>query len=190
MSSTDATTPSPEIQFQQSITTEQDQATATTTEVSGNGDAKKDSVVKKYQSEWQEYYATLGNDKQKLITKLAPQEEFEVIFQDGTKKKYKRKRMGTKQFIELEKMRAKFRKEKDPEVAMDLLYNKIYKGLAQCSLVDIDDDKTAITDDEFYFSEWSDEQNSVGIKTTLDAINHRAVYGGAYFRPKSGSSIQ
>jgi hypothetical protein len=189
MSSTDATTPSPEIQFQQQTSTEEAEQ-STKAEISGNGDAKKDSVVKKYQSEWQEYYATLGNDKQRLITKLAPQEEFTVIFQDGTTKKYKRKRMGTKQFIELEKMRAKFRKEKDPEIAMDLLYNKIYKGLAQCSLVDPDDDKTSITDDEFYNSEWSDEQNSVGIKTTLDAVNHRAVYGGAYFRPKSGSSIQ
>ena len=84
MSSTDVTTPNPDIQVQDAS----NQPVATPT----NGDASKDPF-KKYQLQWQEYYASLGNDKQKLITKLAPQESFKVPFVDGETKEYKRKRL-------------------------------------------------------------------------------------------------
>lgn len=180
MSSTDVTTPNPEIQVQQ-------QEAQPDKPLPVNGDASKDPY-KKYQLQWQEYYASLGNDKQKLITKLAPQESFKVPFTDGTKKVYKRVRLSTKKFVELEKRRAMFRKEKDPVASTDILM-ELYQKVAQYGLLNPDTEQP-MSKEEYESTEWEDYPDEPGIKTILDAVNHRAVYGGAYFQPKAGSSIQ
>ena len=130
MSSTDVTTPNPEIQVQDAVNQ---------TEKPTNGDATKDPY-KKYQLQWQEYYASLGNDKQKLITKLAPQESFKVPFRDGSTKEYKRQRLATREFVDLEKRRAKFRKNKDPEESTDILMD-LYQKVAEYGLINPDTEK-------------------------------------------------
>jgi hypothetical protein len=175
--STDVTTPNPEIQVQE----------ATTTPAPVNGDATKDPF-KKYQLQWQEYYASLGNDKQKLITKLAPQESFKVPFVEGPAKEYKRKRLSTKHFVELERRRALFRKEKDPVASTDILM-ELYQKVAEYGLYNEDKDQ-GMTKEEYEETVWEDTHNQPGIKTILDAVNHRAVYGGAYFQPKAGNAVQ
>ena len=179
MSSTDVTTPNPDIQVQDAS----NQPVATPT----NGDASKDPF-KKYQLQWQEYYASLGNDKQKLITKLAPQESFKVPFVDGETKEYKRKRLSTKHFVELEKRRAKFRKEKDPEASTDILM-ELYQKVAEYGLFN-EDKGAGMSKEEYEETVWEDTRDQPGIKTILDTVNHRAVYGGAYFQPKAGSAVQ
>ena len=179
MSSTDVTTPNPEIQVQDASN---QQATAPT-----NGDATKDPY-KKYQLQWQEYYASLGNDKQKLITKLAPQESFKVPFRDGSTKKYKRQRLATREFVDLEKRRAKFRKNKDPEESTDILMD-LYQKVAEYGLINPDTEQ-GMSKEEYGETVWEDAYNQAGIKTILDSVNHRAVYGGAYFQSKAGSAVQ
>jgi len=175
--STDVTTPNPEIQVQ---ATEQTPAPV-------NGDANKDPF-KKYQLQWQEYYASLGNDKQKLITKLAPQESFKVPFVEGPAKEYKRKRLSTKHFVELERRRAQFRKEKDPVASTDILM-ELYQKVAEYGLFN-EDKGEGMSKEEYEETVWEDTHNQPGIKTILDAVNHRAVYGGAYFQPKDRNAVQ
>lgn len=181
MSSTDVTTPNPE-----TLIPQQQQQQETTTPPAANGDAK--DPIKKYQLQWQEYYASLGNDKQKLITKLAPQESFKVPFDDGSIKEYKRKRLSTKAFVDLEKRRALFRKEKDPVASTDILMD-LYQKVAQYGLINPDTDQP-MTAEEYGATIWEDTKELCGIKTILDSVNHRAVYGGAFFHAKSGNAIQ
>jgi hypothetical protein len=176
--STDVTTPNPEIQLQDATTT---------TPPPQHGDATKDPF-KKYQLQWQEYYASLGNDKQKLITKLAPKESFAVPFVEGEPREYKRKRLSTKHFVELEKRRAQFRKEKDPEKSTDILM-ELYQKVAEYGLYNTDTNQ-GMSKEEYEETVWEDAHNQPGIKTILDAVNHRAVYGGAYFQSKSGNAVQ
>ena len=133
-------------------------------------------------------YASLGNDKQKLITKLAPQESFKVPFRDGTTKEYKRQRLATREFVDLEKRRAKFRKNKDPEESTDILMD-LYQKVAEYGLINPDTEK-GMSKDEYGETVWEDAYNQAGIKTILDSVNHRAVYGGAYFQSKAGSAVQ
>ena len=176
--STDVTTPNPEIQVQD---------TAAQPPAPVNGDAAKDPY-KRYQLQWQEYYATLGNDKQKLITKLAPQESFKIPFRDGTTKEYKRQRLATRDFVDLEKRRAKFRKEKDPEASTDILM-ELYEKVAEYGLINPDTNQ-GMAKEEYGDTVWEDARDQAGIKTILDAVNHRAVYGGAYFQSQPRTPIQ
>ena len=44
--------------------------------------------------------------------------------------------------------------------------------------------------EEYEETVWEDTRDQPGIKTILDSVNHRAVYGGAYFQPKAGSAVQ
>ena len=179
MSSTDVTTPNPESVIQQQE--------ATTVPPAANGDASKDPL-KKYQLQWQEYYASLGNDKQKLITKLAPQESFKVPFIDGNVQEYRRRRISTKKFVELERRRAQFRKERDPVASTDILM-ELYQKVAEYGLYHEDSDEP-MSKDEYESTVWEDSKDQPGIKTILDAVNHRCVYGGAYFHAKPGAAIQ
>lgn len=176
--STDVTTPNPEIQSQQ---------VQETPPTPPNGNANK-LPGEKYRLEWQEYYASLGNDKQKLITKLAPKESFTIPFANGETKEYKRIRLSTKHFVDLEKRRAQFRKEKDPEKSTDILM-ELYQKVAEYGLYN-EEDKQSMTKEEYEETVWEDAKDLPGIKTILDSVNHRAVYGGAYFQPKAGNSIQ
>lgn len=180
--STDVTTPNPETQ--QNIASQQDTAPVA---APANGDASKDPL-KKYQLQWQEYYASLGNDKQKLITKLAPQDSFKVPFEDGTVKEYKRRRMATKKFVDLEKRRAQFREEKSPVKSTDILM-ELYQKVAEYGLYH-EDTGEPMTKEEYESTEWEDVPNQAGIKTILDAVNHRCVYGGAFFRAADRNAIQ
>jgi hypothetical protein len=182
MSSTDVTTPNLETQSQSIESIEEKDKPQPV-----NGDANKDPF-KKYQLQWQEYYASLGNDKQKLITKLAPKEEFSIPFTEGEPKVFKRVRLSTKHFVDLERRRAQFRKEKDPEKSTDILMD-LYQKVAEYGLRDPDTNQ-GMTKEEYESTVWEDAKDQPGIKTILDAVNHRAVYGGAYFQPKPGGSIQ
>ena len=154
MSSTDVTTPNPDIQVQDALINNPSHTPT-------NGDASKDPF-KKYQLQWQEYYASLGNDKQKLITKLAPQESFRVPFVDGETKEYKRKRLSTKHFVELEKRRAKFRKEKDPEASTDILM-EFYMKVAEYGLFN-EDKGAGMSKEEYEETVWEDTRDQPGIK--------------------------
>lgn len=139
-----------------------------------------DDRIKQIQTEWQRYYAELGNDKQKTLTTLAPRDEYKITFIDGQTKNYKRKRISTKDFMDIEMIRAKFRKEKDPEKSTELLMD-LYFRLSSLYLIDSDTGK-GMTKQEYERCEWEDTRDFFGIKTICDACNHRAVYGLANFR--------
>lgn len=131
--------------------------------------------IRKIQTEWQRYYAELGAEKKELLKLLAPKERHAVPFIDGTTKEYDRKRIGTRQYLQWERERAKLRKEKDPEKSTDILlglYEKIaYHGLG-------------LEKEDYENTIWEDALNQPGIKTICDAINHRATVGGAFFQRK------
>ena len=44
--------------------------------------------------------------------------------------------------------------------------------------------------EEYEETVWEDAKDQPGIKTILDAVNHRAVYGGAYFQSQPRTAIQ
>lgn len=170
---------------EQSITT---QTTQTTPPVNGES---KDPYAK-FQLEWQEYYANLGNDKQHWITKLAPQDEFTIEFEDGKKVKYRRKKIGIRDYATVERLRTEWRKTTDPNADVVELMINMYETLASFCLIN---DKTGkpITRKEIEGppqAVWEDEPDQPGIKTILDAVFHRAVLGLAYFQPKPGSAVQ
>lgn len=133
---------------------------------------------------WQQYYDTMGLARQKMIEKLAKQQEFEIILQpiyDKTdrdkllvpdeKKIYKRRKISTRDFFEVERRRGVLQsiKDRDPIKIRDLLID-LYKGMAYIYLEDKSNGKV-ITEEDFYRTHWP------MTKAILDACNLSSVAG-------------
>lgn len=114
----------------------------------------KDTTPK---SEWEKYLDSLDEARLKQITDLAKKTTYKI---DGAD--YTRKRIKVKQFNELERLRAKFAKEKDQEKATDYLID-VYAKCAEYYL--------GIPKETFEEMDWET------IKPIIDACNFRSIRG-------------
>lgn len=108
-------------------------------------------------SEWDKYIDTLDKARLKQLTELAKLSTYNI---EGHE--YRRKKIKVKQFHELERLRAKFSKEKDPEKATEYLIDTY----AKCA--------------EFYLGierETYEELDWEVTKPILDACNFRSLRG-------------
>lgn len=136
---------------------------------------------KKMQSEWEKYFAGLGDDYMKNVTTLAKRKSYKISLRKKTgnktthpitgaqvdeykgweEKEFDRNKIASEDWHMAEKMRAENGKEKD-DVKFRENLAKIYEFLAWCYL--------GMTHDEFNRADWND------IKPIIDACNHRTVY--------------
>lgn len=108
-------------------------------------------------SQWEQYLDSLDQSRLEQITELAKQAKYTI---EG--KEYPRLKIKTKQFFELERLRAQFGKEKDPEKATDQLI-AVYTKCAEYYL--------GITVEQYEELDWEET------KPILDACNFRSVRG-------------
>jgi hypothetical protein len=146
-------------------------------------DKEPPNPVPKTTTAWQQYYDTMGVARQKVIEKLAKQQDYSVTLQatydmasgelqqPDEQKTYRRRKISTRDFFEIERRRGLIQgvKERDPIKIRDLLID-LYKGMAFIYLED-KTTKKSITEDDFYRISW------VVIKAILDACNLSSVAG-------------
>ena len=164
-------------------------------------DQAEDTVqsVNELRGEWERYYARQGHARMQKITTLAGQESYDILLQvpDPTAKpminpfsgkpekvfkdewkteNYRRHKISQSNWLLVEKARARFSREKDPEKKADL-YSKLYEGLAFLYL--------KMKPEDFRRSDWEE------MKLILDACNHRTIYGlPSQAKPSTNSSTQ
>lgn len=91
-------------------------------------------------TEWERYLDGLDEARQKYIADLAKQNEYKI-----GNKTYERRKIRVKDFNTLEKLRARFRKERDPENAADILIDvyakcaEFYLGMPMKDYENVDD---------------------------------------------------
>lgn len=137
--------------------------------------------AKRMQSQWEAYFAGLSDDYVKRVTELAKNQAYAISLGKKTgrkvkhpitdeeideiegweQKNYDRKKISSKDWHLVEKMRASNNKEKDQEKFQENLA-KIYEFLAYCYL--------GMTHDEYIRTDWEE------IKPIIDACNFRTVY--------------
>ena len=108
-------------------------------------------------SEWEKYLDSLDDSRANLISKLAKDNKYII---EGNE--YTRKKIKFKQFTELEILRARFTKEKDPVKAAQYLLDT-YVKCAEFYL--------GISKEEFEEMDWE------VTKSILDACNLRTIRG-------------
>lgn len=108
-------------------------------------------------SEWEKYLDSLDQQRLKQLTELAKKTSYNIEGSD-----YKRQKIKVKQFNELERLRAKFTKEKDPEKSTDYLID-VYAKCAEYYL--------GIPKEKYEEMDWEIT------KPILDACNFRSVRG-------------
>jgi hypothetical protein len=137
------------------------------------------------QSNWTQYFEKmmqgLGDDYMKRIVELAKQESYTISLRKPTgnkvpdpttgeevdefrgweTKQYSRGKIMSSDYNKVEKLRAQYNKERDPEKIADMLA-RIYQFLAYCYL--------EMPYSDFIRTDWDE------IKPILDACNFRTVY--------------
>lgn len=109
-------------------------------------------------SEWEKYLDSLDEARLKELADLARKKTYIIEGQEYTRKKIK-----VKQFNDLERLRAKFSREKDPVKATEYLIN-VYAKCAEYFL--------GIDQDTFENMDWEIT------KPIIDACNFRSLRGG------------
>jgi hypothetical protein len=137
--------------------------------------------AKRVQSEWEKYFAGLGDDYLKRVTDLAKKQAFTISLRKPTGRKikhpiteqeepeykgweernYERGKIASPDWHMVEKMRAQMAKEKDQEKVMEMMA-KIYEFLAYCYL--------GMPHDEYVRTDWEE------LKPIIDACNFRTIY--------------
>ncbi len=153
-----------------------------------NEEIKESQVLPESQtakSTWQDYFSKMMNDLSddymKRVMELANNDNYEISlrvptgnkmkdpfsgeevdeFKGWEKKRYSRGRITAADYNKVEKLRAQYQKEKDPEKIADMLA-RIYQFLAYCFL--------EMSYNEFIRTDWDE------VKPVLDACNFRTVY--------------
>lgn len=145
-------------------------------------EAPKEVLTPDITTEWKKYFEGLSENRIKLVTKLAKDDEFNIDLYDEksdswTSKPFKYHEIPSSKWVELEKIRAKYNDlekmaltkalDRDKEVytyteQLTNLNSTIYLKSAQFFL--------GMTEEEFNNSRWTQVRNAV------DACNHRTVY--------------
>lgn len=144
-------------------------------------DKEKPAVMFKTITAWQAYYDKMGEARQKVIERLAKQQEFNVIlgplYENGKllkpdePKTFRRRKISTRDFFETERMRGVLQGMDGKEAlkVRDVMID-LYRNMASYYL---EDAKTgqSITEEEFWRIHWPVN------KAILDACNLSSVLG-------------
>jgi hypothetical protein len=137
-------------------------------------------IFKRVMNSWQEYYTNLKDHERKKIVANSLKSDFDISFlpdynmqtgeliSDGFTRKYTRRKIPTKLAHQIEIHRGKFRAERDPQKATQLLVD-LYAMMAKYYLVDENGHPMQRAD--FEKTDWEE------IKPILDGCNHGTVYG-------------
>lgn len=149
-----------------------------------NGQTRKPVEVAMFKTitAWQKYYDEMGQAREKVIERLAKQQEFQVILQPlydehnklikpDEAKTFRRRKISTKDFFETERMRGVLQnlQTKNPlEVRSAMV--ELYKKMAGFYLEDVETGEI-ITEEQFWRIHWPVN------KAILDACNLSSVLG-------------
>ena len=148
-----------------------------------NGQKKPvDVIMFKTITAWQKYYDSMGEARQKIIERLAKQQEFNVtlnpVYDEKGKlaapdeqKLFRRRKISTKDFFETERMRGVLQNmtSKNPLEIRDVMID-LYKKMAGYYLEDVKTGE-AMTEEDFWRVPWPVN------KAILDACNLASVLG-------------
>ena len=130
---------------------------------------------------WQKYYDNMGEARQKIIERLAKQQEFNVIlgplYENGKlvkpdePKTFRRRKISTRDFFETERMRGVLQGMDGKEAlkVRDVMID-LYKNMASYYLEDANTGES-ITEEQFWRIHWPVN------KAILDACNLSSVLG-------------
>lgn len=142
---------------------------------------KAAAVMFKTITAWQKYYDSMGEARQKVIERLAKQQEFNVIlgplYENGNLVKpdepitFRRRKISTRDFFETERMRGVLQnmQTKDPLEIRGVMID-LYKNMASYYLEDANTGQS-ITEEQFWRIHWPVN------KAILDACNLSSVLG-------------
>ena len=162
---------------------EEEAQVLTPTQTIDNGQKKPaDPVMFKTITAWQKYYDSMGEARQKIIERLAKQQEFNVTLNPvydekgkltapDEKKNFRRRKISTKDFFETERMRGVLQNmtSKNPLEIRDVMID-LYKKMAGYYLEDSNTGES-ITEEQFWRIPWPVN------KAILDACNLSSVLG-------------
>ena len=135
-----------------------DDDNTTTTEATATKTKQEAAATAEPKSEWEKYLDSLDEARLKELAELAKKKTYVIEGQEYTRKKIK-----VKQFNDLERLRARFSREKDPVKATEYLIN-VYAKCAEYFL--------GIDQDIFENMDWEIT------KPIIDACNFRSLRGG------------
>jgi hypothetical protein len=116
-------------------------------------------------SYWESYFKTQTDTRLKQVTTAANNDTFTI---NG--KTYQYHKITTRQYWELEKMRAQFTNTKEADALGEMLA-KLYQKCAEYYLF--------MSEDDYFNSNWED------MKIIIDACAHRTLYGRPFLSSNS-----